>query len=186
MVFDEVLSGSFFDQRDDTESRASRLSTVERRIVKKPNICQQCAMNNDPKRVPVHPHCDCDVITDSIDTGVADPDSRFLQALTPDEIEMQLITGVLESSGIQLEPGSVAIMDMENVRFADFARWLEQVQPYLDAGSQYVSIITDDDTDEAVQEIEEAVSTVAEDSDQLIEAIQNKKLWFSIAKAVAF
>lgn len=168
---------------DKAESRA--LSSVERRIVKKPNICKQCAENNDPRKVPVHPHCDCDVVTDSIDTGVADPESRFLKALTPDNIEMELVTGALESAGIQMEPGSVAIMNMDNVRFSDLARWLEQMQPYLDAGAQYVSIVVDDDTQEAAAQVQETVTAIAEDSTDIVEAIQNKKLWFSIAKAVA-
>lgn len=192
--FDLLLAGGFaqepnrkevVQQNSEPESRASQLSTVERRIVKKPNICKQCRENNDPKNVPVHPNCDCDVVTDSIDVGVADPESRFLQALTPDNIEMELMTGMLESAGIQMEPGSVAIMDMENVRFSDFARWMEQVQPYLDAGAQYVSIVVDDDAQEAAQQVQETVTSLAEDSADLAEAIQNKKLWFSIAKAVA-
>lgn len=167
------------------QSRASQLSTVERRIIKSNNICERCRLNNDPNNVPVHPNCDCNVVTDSITTGVANPASRFLESLTRDSIDIEVVNGELESAGIQLEPGSVAIMDVENVRFGDLARWLESVQPYLDAGANYVSIVIDDDTEEAIAQVQEAVEAIAEDSEQIIEAIQNRKLWFSIAKAVA-
>lgn len=167
--------------KNQSESRAARQSTVNRQIIKRPNICQQCRMNNDPNNVPVHPNCDCDVITDSIETGVADPESRFLSKLSRDTLE---IIGDLEAASIQLDPGSIAILDGDTARFADFARWLETVQPYLDAGGQYVSIVVDDDSDEAVQNIQETVEAVTEDSEDLVEALKNRKLWFSIAKAV--
>ncbi len=171
------------------ESRASQLSKVERRIVKKSSICERCRLNDDPNNVPVHPHCDCDVISDSIESGVADPQSRFLQPMTPDDVPMQLF-GFDElidlPPGIQLNPDTVAILDGDTARFSDLARWLEQMEPYLQQGSQFVSIVVDEDTDEAVQQVSETVEAIAEDTDQFAEAIRNRKMWFAIAKSVVF
>lgn len=184
----KTVMGGFAQERENAteESRASQVSTVERRIVKSPNICKQCRDNNDPNNVPVHPHCDCNVITDSITTNVADSKSKFLDVLKSDgPIDISVLNGELPQ-GIQLDATTVAIMNGEEVRWADFTRWLEQMQPFLEAGNQYVSIVVDDDSDEALAQIQETVDIIAEDSDQLVEALKRKKLWFALAKAVAF
>jgi hypothetical protein len=172
-----------------SEPRASRVSKVERRIIKKQNICERCRLNEDPNNVPVHPNCDCDVVTDSLESGVADPESRFFKELTFDNIAMEIVSaegGIDLPSAIRLDPDTAAILDGENVRFADLARWLEQMQPYMDAGAQYVSIVVDDDTPEAVQQTTETLQSIAEGSTDFSEAIKSRKLWFALAKAVAF
>jgi hypothetical protein len=172
-----------------SESRASRNSTVERRIVKQANICERCRLNNDPNNVPVHPNCDCDVITDSIESGVADPQSRFFNPLTARQIAMEMVSaeeGIELPAGIQLNPDTVSILEGENVRFADLARWLEQMQPYLEEGAQYLSIVVDDDTDEAVQQVSDTLENVASGLEDIPEALRHKKLWFALAKAVVF
>lgn len=168
------------------EGRANALSTVERRIVKKPNICKQCQLNDDPNKVPVHPNCDCDVVTDSIESGVADPQSRFMKALHRSDILMQMFGDAEIPEAIQLDPVTTAIMEGDSVRFSDLARWMETMQPYLETGAQFVSIVVDDDTPEAAQQVSEAVASVAENIENLPEAIRNKKLWFSLAKSVVF
>jgi hypothetical protein len=170
------------------ESRASRTSKVERRIVKKQTICERCRLNEDPNNVPVHPHCDCDVVTDSLESGVADPESRFFKQLTFDDVAMEIVSaeGAEMPGAIQLNPDTVSILDGENVRFADLARWLEQMQPYLEQGAQYLSIVVDDDTDQALQQTTETLQSIAEGTTDLSEAIRSRKLWFALAKAVAF
>lgn len=172
-----------------SESRASRLSNVERRIVKKPNICEACRLNDDPRKVPVHPNCDCDVITDSIESGVADPTSRFLQPLSRANMDLEVITGDELHGDLVFDPETVAIMEEENVRFSDIARWLEAMQPYLDRADRvydYISIAVDDDTDEAVQQVQDTLEALSEDTESFAEAIKSRKLWFALAKAVAF
>jgi len=174
--------------KNDSESRASRTSKVERRIIKKPNICERCRLNNDPNKVPVHPHCDCDVISDSVEAGVADPESRFLKQLNLGDIAMEIVGDAegVQLNAVQLNPDTTAILEGENARFADLARWLEQMQPYLDQGAQFVSIVVDDDTDEAVQQSAETLQSIAEGSTEISEAIRSRKLWFALAKAVVF
>lgn len=168
------------NKNQQAESRS--LSTVERRIIKSPKICNLCRDNNDPNNVPVHPNCDCSVVTDSISTGVAEAKSRFLNTLQAKAIE--IISDGEIPSAIQLNSDTVSIMDSNEVRWGDLARWLEQIQPYLEAGDQYISIIVDDDSEEAIAQVEEAISVIAEDTEQFTEAVLNKKLWFSLAKAV--
>jgi hypothetical protein len=186
MEFDEDLSGSFFDQRKAAgkESRASRLSTVERRIIKDSDQCPQCVANDDPRNVPVHPNCHCDVVTDSVETGTAEPTSRFLETLTRDVIEMDVFEAEIPEA-VQLNPETVALFDSENVRYADLARWLEQIEPYLNQADNYVAIVVDDDSDEAAAQLQESIEAIAEDLENFNEEfVQNKKLWFSIAQAV--
>lgn len=195
MTFDEDLGGTFSMDlsledrlKIDTESRASRLSQVERRIVKQPNICKQCLENDDPRNVPVHPNCDCDVITDTVDTGVADPQSRFLKTLNNANMAIDVITGNEFNGDLILDPETVAILDAENVRFSDLARWLEIMQPYLDKldrAYDYISIAVDDDNQEAVEQVQETIDNLSEDTESFAEAIHNRKLWFALAKAVA-
>jgi len=168
----------------ENESRASRLSTVERRIIKDSIHCKQCQDNNDPDKVPVHPHCQCDVITDSVEAGVVDPDSRLLNVLNRQLIDIEMAGDSVVPDAIQLNPETAAVLDGENARWADLTRWLEQIQPYLEQGSNYLAIVVDDDTDEAIQQVEEFVSTITEDIEQFPEAIRNKNLWFSLAKSV--
>lgn len=187
----KLLPSKVAAAENDSESRASRTSKVERRIIKKATICERCRLNEDPNNVPVHPHCDCDVVTDSIESGVADPESRFFKQLNLGDMAMEVIaneSGVELNvpSAIQLNPDTAAILDGENVRFADLARWLEQMQPYLDAGAQYVSIVVDDDTPEAVQQTQETLQSIAEGTTDFSEAIKSRKLWFALAKAVVF
>lgn len=167
------------------ETRASRLSTVERRIIKDSDQCPLCVANNDPKKVPVHPNCHCDVLTDSVEIGVADPESRLLQLLRNTDIPMDLIGEGELPAAIQVNPATVAINDIEDVRFADLTRWLEQIQPYLEQTGQYITMVIDEDTEEAVAQIEELAALAAEDSQQIIEGLRTGKLWFSIAQAVA-
>lgn len=170
----------------DGEYRAVRVSNVERRIIKDSIHCKQCTENNDPNNVPVHPNCQCNVITDSVESGVADPTSRFFSPLETAKTAIELFgEGELPTS-IQLNPETVSILDPENVRFADLARWLEQMEPYLDQGAQYLSIVVDDDTDEAVQQVQETVETVASGIEDIPEALRHRKLWFALAKSVVF
>lgn len=170
------------------EKRETRLSNVERRIIKDSDQCPLCVANNDPSNVPVHPNCHCDVITDSIEEGVADPDSRFLQPLNRELIDIIIgdDTDLPSDASIQLDPNTAAILDAENVRWADLTRWLQQMEPYLQQGAQFMAIVVDEDTEEAVQEVEELVSTIAEDIEQFPQAIQDRKLWFALAKSVVF
>jgi len=173
-------------RRQDKESRASNLSKVERRIVKDSIHCKECQENNDPNNVPVHPHCQCNVITDSVEAGVADHTNRMFQPLTPDSIAMEIFGDIPLPDGIQLDPATTAVIDGNTARFADLARWLEQMEPYLQQGANYLSIVVDDDTDEAVQQVEETINEISEDIENLPEALRSRKLWFSLAKSVVF
>lgn len=195
--FNLTLAGGFaqepnrkqiVQENSDTESRASTLSKVERRIVKQPNICKQCLENDDPARVPVHPNCDCNVVTDSVETRVADPTSNLLKTLNNANSVIDIITGDKFTGDLILDPETVAIMDADNVRFSDIARWLEIVQPYLDKLDRtydYISIAVDDDNQEAVEQVQDTIDNLADDSEDFADAIKSKKLWFALAKAVA-
>lgn len=173
----------FMEPNDPNESRASRLSTVERTIVKDSIHCKECQANNDPNKVPVHPNCQCNVITDSIESGVADPTHRLFNVLNPNTVDMITPDGVDIPAAIQLDPATTAILDPENARWADLMRWLEQMQPYLEQANLYVSIVVDDDTDEALAEVEEVIDLLASDIEAGLEALKTGKFWFSIAKA---
>lgn len=168
-----------------SESRALRLSSLNRQIIKDSDKCPLCVANNDPKKVPVHPNCHCNVVTDSVETGVVGSDSRLLDVLRTVDgfVEVEVVNGELPAA-VQLNPETVAVFDPNDVRFADLARWLEQMQPYLEASDQYLAIVVDDDSDEALAEVEETLALIAENPDEVLQALQNKKLWFAIGQAV--
>jgi hypothetical protein len=179
---DELKHKDTFVETD--ESRAFSLSTLERRIIKDSDQCPQCVANNDPKNVPVHPNCHCNVVTDSVETGVVEPGNRLLDVLTAATRNLEIEgVDVLSDNGIQLVPDTVAVFDAEDVRWADLARWLEQVQPYLENANTYVSIIVDEDTEEAAEQVEEVIDMLASDVETGLEALQTRKFWFAIAKA---
>lgn len=166
------------------ETRAATVSTLERRIIKDSDQCSLCINNNDPKKVPVHPNCHCDVITDSVQTGVVEPGSRFLDPLNQELVDFVMTdSGDILPDSIQLQPDSVAVFDPEDVRWADLMRWLEQMQPYLEQANMYVSLVVDEDTDEALAEVEEVIDLLSSDVEAGLEALQTKKFWFAMAKA---
>lgn len=179
-----LIMGGFAQDRDN-ESRAVRLSTLERRIVKQPNICIQCQNNNDPNNVPVHPNCDCDVVTDSIETGTLDTGHPLLNVLNKRiaDIVIQGVDHTPEDIAVQMLPETVAVLD-ENVRWADLARWLEQMQPYLEQTGQYLSIVVDEDTDEAIANVEDILELASTDAEAAVDALKDKKFILSIAKVV--
>ncbi len=197
MIFDEELGGTFsmdlpLSEREkrslnDAESRSVRASTITRTIHKKATICERCRLNDDPRKVPVHPHCDCDVVTDGVETGVVDNDHPLFRALSTATEDMLFVGADADTvipPGILLDPASTAILDAEDMRFGDIARWLESVQPYIEQGAQYVSIVVDDDTNEAAQNVADTLDQVASGAEDVTEAIKSRKLWLSIAKAV--
>lgn len=166
------------------ESRAVRFSTVNRQIVKDSDKCNLCVANDDPNNVPVHPNCHCNVITDEVETGVVDPGHRLLDVLSraTENLEIEGVD-LLEGQSIQLLPETVATFG-EEIRFADTARWLEQMQPYLENANHYITIVVDEDADEAAAEIEQLMEVLAQDAEAALNILQTKKFWLSIAKAV--
>jgi hypothetical protein len=145
-----------------------------------------CVANNDPKNVPVHPNCHCDVVTDSVETGMVESGSRLLDVFRTADglLDIEVVNGELPEA-IQLNGETVAVFDATSVRFGDLARWLEQMEPYLNAADQYLAIVVDDDTSEALQQAEETLSAIAANPEEIADALKNKKLWLAITKAVA-
>lgn len=168
------------------ETRAIRLSNVDRTIIKDSDKCLACVANNDPRNVPVHPNCHCDVVTENIETGVVENTSSLLDVLRAADglVDFEMMGDSDIPEAIQLNPQTAAVFDPENVRFADLAKWLEQIQPYLENADTYISIVVDEDSEEALTQISETLSAIAEDPEQIAEAIRNKKLWFAIGQAV--
>jgi hypothetical protein len=138
------------------------LSKVDRAVVRLGDNCPECIANNDPTRVPVHPGCDCEVMTDSVQFGVdaasfqpaeqwirENGTLRFVQGNRgfPDSEAPEPVEPTLDN--IRIESGSVTILDIQDARFSDVQKWLEQLQPLLEAGDTMVTII-----------VEEAESTV--------------------------
>jgi hypothetical protein len=182
----QILSKMQSNAMARSESRAIPLSKVERSIIKDSDKCPLCVANNDPKNVPVHPNCHCDVVTDSVETGMVESGSRLLDVFRTADglLDIEVVNGELPEA-IQLNGETVAVFDATSVRFGDLARWLEQMEPYLNAADQYLAIVVDDDTSEALQQAEETLSAIAANPEEIADALKNKKLWLAITKAVA-
>lgn len=166
-----------------TESRAAPVSKLERSIIKDSDQCPLCVANNDPRKVPVHPNCHCDVVTSNVEIGQVSRDHRLLGTVLNRAMDGVDIIGADDVSAVELQAETVAVFNPEDMRFADLQRWLEQVQPLLENANTYVSIVVDEDTEEAAQEVEEVVSLLATDLQAGLEVLQTKKFWLSIAKA---
>jgi hypothetical protein len=167
------------------ESRALRMSTVTRSVNTGTDSCLLCRSNTDPSKVPLHPNCTCDVKSDDVETGVVSNEHPYFRVLQTATEDILLVAEDMEMpNGIQLDSASTAVLDLENLRFADLARWLEQAQPYIDAGAEYVSIVVDEETGEAAEEIVTVLEGIASGTQELPEGIRNKQMWLSIAKAV--
>lgn len=181
---DEVRSSFLADYRLLPESLARgnereerSFSTVDRIIERSTDFCQLCAANTDPRKVPVHPGCNCDVNTMSVETGVADPEHPFLQGIKREDANFQVGDAFIDlilPDELQLDAGTVAILDPNDMRFGDVSRWLEQLGTVLDK-AEYVVVAVD----EGQEQLEE-ITTATE----LATDLADRKIWLAIGKGV--
>lgn len=155
------------------ETRAGLMSTVERKVHLIGASCKRCAANTDPYKVPVHPGCNCDVVTESVDVGVDPEHLRVLE----DWISRNLPV----DQHVRMIPGTTSVLPMDDLRFGDLAKWLEMAGGFLDT-AEVITIITDDD--ESLQAALEAAVvggtiTPAPDS-----GIARRRLWLGLGSVV--
>lgn len=155
------------------------LSSVDRSVDRQTDYCKQCAANTDPANVPVHPGCNCDVRTDAVQIGVADPEHPFVKGpvLRSESTVFEDLLEIALPDGVQLDSSSIAILDPEDARYGDILRWLEQIQSTLETADYVVIAI---DTAEQTQELIEEIGTAAELSSDVLD----KRLWLAIGKGV--
>lgn len=161
----------------DKELRFLGFSKVDRHVDRNIDYCKECAMNTDPRNVPVHPGCKCDAVTDAVEMGVADSEEHpFLNVITRDQANFQdsVFIDLVLPDAIQIDGSTVAILDPEDMRFGDMTRWLEQLGTGLEQ-AQYVVVAID----EGQEQLDE-ITDVAE----LATDLSDRKIWLAIAKAV--
>jgi hypothetical protein len=126
--FDDGRSATTGEHRD-------LMSIVERKVVLVGSYCKQCAANKDPAKVPVHPRCNCEVVTENITLGT---DPEHIRALE------DWIVRTLESSDhVTLVPGSVSVLPRDDLRFGDLAKWFELAGGMFAMGD-LITVITDE------------------------------------------
>lgn len=163
-----------------TKERRS-LSKVDRTIHRGFDSCELCRTNTDPRNVPVHPHCTCDIATQDVEVGQTPSDHPNFRVMSTADEEIVFLSESDLPVAITMDPATTAVLDVNDFRFGDVARWLEQVQPYLVATDQFLSIV--ELSDENVGQAADVAEALAEGTD-IVEAISAKRIWLSIAKAV--
>jgi hypothetical protein len=182
-VLEDTEYRSFLAERTTTKlivrTEVRGLSSVDRSVDRQIDYCKLCAENTDPANVPVHPGCNCDVRTDAVETGVADPEHPFVKGplLRSESTPFEDILELVIPDGVELDPASIAILDPENMRYGDVLRWLEQIQAGLDRVDYVVMAV---DTSEDIQDTLDTIGTAAELSSDAL----SRKLWLAIGKGV--
>lgn len=172
ITFDHNLSGLFAEIVPDEDVRirnAEELgsnkegralsSVVARTVHRGTDSCLLCRTNTDPKAVPLHPNCTCNIATEDVQIGqIPNDDPQFRVMSTADE-EIVFLSESDLPVAITLDPATTGVIDVDELRFGDMARWLEEVQPLLDGSDLLLSIM--DVSDDNV-----------------------RRVWFSVARMV--
>lgn len=129
--------------------RSSRYrSEVTRSVLKVGDQCPACLANEDPNKVPVHPNCNCEVITTSLNIGVEPERFKPIERWIREAGKLTFVQGnepeSFELEEMQFEPATVAILDAETARHSDTEAWLLEVEEWLTAGGLAISTIVRD------------------------------------------
>lgn len=123
-------------------------SKVERSVVKDNDYCKLCAINNDPANVPVHPHCQCQVRTDGIESGMSDdliPD--LVKRFTTDPVDIITLDGdTTEYDFLIPNASTVSVIEFKNFRFGDLAKWAEEHEELVSQAAQAITIMSDNES----------------------------------------
>jgi hypothetical protein len=166
------------------DSRSLKLSTITREVHRGTDSCIQCRTNTDPSKIPVHPNCTCNAATNDIEIGqIPGDDSHFKVISTRDQDTIYLSESDLPAA-LTFDPATTGVVDIEDLRFEDLARWAEKIQPYLEGTNAYLSVFSEDST-ENIQQTTELVGEVTDDIQTLNEAVKTRRVWFGVAEAVA-
>lgn len=167
------------------ESRSLKLSTITREVHRGTDSCILCRTNTDPSKIPVHPNCTCDASTQDVEVGqVPSDDSHFRVMSTKDEDIVFLSESDLPAT-LVLDPATTGVVQIDDLRFADLARWLEKMQPYLEGANQVLTILSETESNEDVSVAAEFADVAAEESESALQAITGRRVWFGIASEVA-
>lgn len=104
--------------------RSLEPSGLERSVEVHPGACQACEDNSDPENVPVHPGCHCDILTDSVDTGVDPGDMADLADQFGDS---EVVPVGVDSMPDEVEflCETASVFDASGFRFGDLMAWSE-------------------------------------------------------------
>lgn len=170
--------------------------------------CEACRTNTDPRKVPVHPNCNCEVITQSVETGVdveawqpieqwvrENGQLRFIQGNLGQSAEAGVAPAVdmgddllnITMEALTFDPSTVTVLEIEDARWSDVERWLETVNPLLMTGNYAVTFL--EDPGEAAEQTQEVIE-LSENLLTFTEKIQNvhnvlgKRLFMTLTKWV--
>lgn len=150
--------------------------------------CPECQANTDPRKVPVHPNCNCEVITEDVELGVEPESWRPTEQWLRENGVLRFIqgnTGLPPKEGprvetVQFDAATVTVLDIQDARFSDVQSWLDKVQPYLESGDFFLSIVAEGDelvdTAETVSEIATATEVAGE--------LLNRRMVLALLRAV--
>jgi hypothetical protein len=123
-----------------TPSERRDFSEVERTVNHSGDSCPKCAANDNPARVPVHPHCNCVVETDRVAVGRSVDE---IESLTRGDYDL---IGDDLPDALRPDPATASKLDPADFRFADLTTWVEQLKSTRDTG--YITAVVNEPSDE--------------------------------------
>lgn len=119
-----LVMGSFAEERKDFPTEGRAFSNVVRAVQLQGDNCPECQANDDPDAIPLHPGCDCDIVTEEVQRGQPAAAEHFTAAITMEAVEY---LGSDEGpQAIRLDPLSASVLPVEGTRFSDITRWLSR------------------------------------------------------------
>lgn len=113
------LGGSGLASYSDAEERGF-FNRVDRSVTKGATACTKCAVNTDPKNVPIHPGCHCDIKTDAVALGMDPDEFAGVQSQFSDAVAQ----AIGDVPGATMQPELAARFDGGDFRFGDLTTWL--------------------------------------------------------------
>ena len=153
----------------DLEREQRFMTPVTRDVVKLGDNCPLCTANNDPRNVPVHPHCNCEVVTLEVEPGV---DENIVRS-----VEEWIRTSGNLLDELALDPQSMAVLAADDVRFGDIVSWRESILPYLQ-NAEYIAMMVEDEL--PISDFLEA----AQGSLEALEHLAAKRFWLGVARGL--
>lgn len=121
------LGGSGLASYSDAEERGY-FNQVDRSVTKQAKACKKCAANFDPKNVPVHPGCGCDIVTDAVALGMDPMEFEGVQS----EFSDAAVQAIGDVPSALMQPELAARFHASDFRFGDLTTWLVSLADDLD------------------------------------------------------
>lgn len=131
-----------------SEQRAIAPTKVERERALVGDTCSDCVNNTDPANVPLHPGCDCDIVTREVEVGTADA-TAIIDAVLRHNVGSVIQVGEppLPNENVRLDERTLAAIPLKEFRYSDLVKWFERVDTLNDLSEMHAAVFAASDPD---------------------------------------